>query len=129
MRDFLLFSILLLLSACVSSENPAPKDQTLGEAYQEALDKIDVEACTAGGGEVRRAGILGLPRCITPYADAGNSCKSGEQCAGRCMAADDITDFDAPPGDAKGICENNDSPFGCYATIDNGTISPFICVD
>ena len=129
MRRFIFFSIFFLTAACASTDGRQPEDQTLEETYQEALEKIDVEACGESGGEVRRAGMLGMPRCITPYADAGKSCTSGEQCDGRCMASDDITDFNAAPGQAEGVCEADDSPFGCYATIDDGTLSPFLCVD
>ena len=128
MRYFLTFT-LFLIASCATPEAPTSEDKTLEDARQEALDNIDREACEKNGGEVRRAGLLGMPRCITPYGDADKECNAKSQCEGRCMAHDSVTDYDAPPGEAIDRCERNNNPFGCYATIDDGKLSPFICVD
>ena len=125
---------LMALAACVApeeSQNAAGEqpEKTLEEAREEALAKIDVAACEAGGGVVRPEGMMGMPRCVTPYGDAGAVCSDASDCEGRCMGDDRVTDYDAPPGEAKGICEANDSPFGCYATIVGGTPDAMLCVD
>lgn len=103
--------------------------QSIEEARQEAWAKIDQEACKDNGGVVRQAGLLGFPRCILPYADAGNICTDGGECEGKCLNKDDVTDYDGAPGTQKGVCQSNDNPFGCYSEIENGTATPFLCVD
>lgn len=108
----------------------APVDgKSVDEINADALADIDVEACEAGGGEVRAEGLLGAPRCVTPYPDAGEICSDASDCEGRCLGADDVTDFDAPDGEARGICEADDSPFGCFSEIRNGVAEAMICVD
>lgn len=132
----LAMSVGLLFSACIATEPfppSKPGEQTdqksVKELRQESFDDIDVDACVAGGGEVRQDGLLGLYRCTTPYDDAGVICRDSSDCTGRCMGDDDVTDNEAGSGNAIGVCEADDSPFGCFATIDAGTPSPFICVD
>ena len=104
-------------------------DFDLEKMRAESLAKIDVEACEAEGGSVERAGMLGLFRCVIPYEDAEALCSDASDCAGRCLSSTDVTDFQAPPGEGVGRCEINDSPFGCYAVIDNGVVGPTLCVD
>lgn len=128
--------IFLTLSACagqkpdtdgsVEDEGDA---QSIEELRTAALAKIDVDACTAGGGEVRQEGMLGLPRCVTPYADAGKKCRDSEECLGRCLGDDAETDYEAAPGEMTGLCEADDSPFGCNGEINDGNYGGFICVD
>ena len=105
----------------------APK--TLEEMRAESLAKIDAEACRAGGGEVRMAGMMGLYRCVTPYADAGEVCRDESDCEGRCLGDDAVTDYNAAPGEQQGVCEADDSPFGCYAIINDGVADAMLCVD
>jgi|GEM_PF-37661 len=108
----------------------APGDEkSLEEMREESREKVDEEACAAAGGEVRQAGLLGLWRCVVPYADAGAECSDSSDCEGRCFANDDVTDYDAAPGAAVGMCEADDSPFGCFAEIENGDVAPMLCVD
>ena len=103
--------------------------KSVEEMREESRAAIDEEACAAQGGEVRMEGLLGLYRCVVPYADAGASCSDASDCEGRCLADDSVTDYDAAPGEATGLCEADDSPFGCYAEIENGEVAPMICVD
>ncbi len=108
---------------------PADGDKSIDEMREESRAKIDDEACAAQGGEVRQEGLLGLWRCVVPYADAGASCSDASDCEGRCFARDDVTDYEAEPGAAVGVCEENDSPFGCFAEVVGGNVEPMICVD
>ncbi len=136
-----LCSFVLLLYGCNNNLNVTPpmtpnptnssgdEEKTLEQMREEALTKIDVAACEAGGGTVRQAGILGLPLCVTPYDDAGKTCHDTKDCEGRCMGHDDVTDYDAMPGKAFGRCEVDDSPFGCFAEIEHGTVTAMLCVD
>lgn len=117
----------LLLAACASEPDTAPK--SIEDARAESLAKIDKEACAAAGGDVRMEGMLGLYRCTIPYADAGKVCRDEADCEGRCLGKDGVTDYDAAPGEAVGACEATDSPFGCYAVIENGAVGATLCVD
>lgn len=128
----------LTAAACAPVQNGAAppegeeadgEGKSLEEMRAEALAEIDVDACDAGGGEVRPEGMLGLPRCVTLYADAGERCRGPEDCEGRCLGDDSVTDYDASPGEMFGLCEADDSPFGCFAVIDNGSTEGMICVD
>ncbi len=81
--------------------------------------------CHAAGGEVMRAGLLGWENCIQPYSDAGAVCKDSSDCQGKCLA-DDMGDMDQM---GTGSCQQTDSPFGCYAEMENGRVGPGLCVD
>lgn len=127
-----------LLAACAAPENADAQNEeeaasdepkSIEEMREEALANIDQEACAEAGGEVRQEGMMGLPRCVIPYADAGKICSDESDCEGRCLASDDVSDYDAAPGEIQGRCEADDSPFGCYAEIHDGTIEGAICVD
>jgi hypothetical protein len=126
----------MALTACGGEKPPIADEvedkgdaQSIEEMRAAALAKIDVEACRAGGGEVRQEGLMGLPRCVTPYADVGKACRDGDDCLGRCLADETATDFDAAPGEVTGVCEADDSPFGCYGEIEDGRYTGFFCVD
>lgn len=108
----------------------APGDEkSIDEIRDESRAEIDEAACTAQGGVVRQEGLLGLWRCVVPYADAGASCNDASDCEGRCFGRDDVTDYEAEPGAAVGVCEADDSPFGCFAVIEGGDVTPMLCVD
>lgn len=131
-----LWSFVLLVAACAPTSSSHTDDEavtndgkTIEEMREEAWAKIDKEACAAKGGEVRAEGMLGLPRCVIPYADAGAICTSSSDCGGKCLGNDEVTDYNAKPGEMRGLCAPNDSPFGCYAEIIDGTADAFLCVD
>lgn len=140
-RHLILAAVTFFCFACAS---PAPMTGDEGEAgehigsddgktsdemREEAWAQIDQEACAAKGGTVRQAGMLGMPRCIIPYADAGKICGDASDCEGKCLGSDDVTDYDGKPGTLTGRCEADDSPFGCYSEIVNGSAGPGLCVD
>lgn len=103
----------------------AGEEKTIEDMRAESLAAIDKEACAAAGGEVRMEGMLGMYRCVKPYADAGKACRSGADCEGKCLATDDAM----PDAEVVGACQANDSPFGCYAEVEDGKITNAICVD
>lgn len=109
---------------------PAPAvDEDGGASIEEmraqSLAEIDQEACAAAGGVVRQEGMLGMYRCVKPFADAGKACRSKSDCEGKCLATDDAM----PDADVTGACQADDSPFGCYAEVEGGKIQTAICVD
>lgn len=146
MRFFLAVIAMTLVAAC-SAEKPAPATdavdanddamvddvlqppsddaKTIEDFRAESLAAVDQEACAAAGGEVRMEGMLGLYRCVKPYADAGKACRSSDDCEGKCLASGP----EATGEDAVGVCQANDSPFGCYAEVEDGKVTNAICVD
>ena len=101
------------------------EQKTIEDMRAESLAAIDKTACAAAGGVVRQEGMLGMYRCVKPFADAGKACRSKSDCEGKCLATDDA----APDAEVVGVCQADDSPFGCYAEIEDGKIQPAICVD
>ncbi len=136
---FGLFAYFLIGCASTSpvngNENSNDKATTEGEGKsleemrEQAWAEIDQDACKAKGGDVRAEGMMGMPRCVTPYSDAGDICSSTSDCGGKCLGDDNVTDYNARAGEMKGVCAANDSPFGCYAEIIDGTATGFLCVD
>lgn len=148
MRLFLVSLAVIALAACsgkTPGDQPAPTEPTANAAdandagedaapeggasiedmRAQSLAQIDQEACKSSGGEVRQEGMLGMYRCVKPYADAGKACRSKSDCEGKCLATDDA----APDAEVTGVCQTDDSPFGCYAEVEGGKIQQAICVD
>ena len=134
MLRFLGIAVLLMVMSCAvhdDGKGNGPGETTgesLEEQRQSAIDGFDHNSCTAKGGEMRLEGILGMPRCTISFDDAGERCQGSGDCKGRCLASGG-TDFSAAPGEAFGACAANDSPFGCYSELEDGTPLPAICVD
>lgn len=126
----------LMLSGCAApapTNGPGPGNGggnlSIEEQRQRSLEAIDQRACRAMGGDVRQEGMLGMYRCVVPFADAGNVCRDSSDCLGQCRTSDDVTNYNAAPGSQVGACQVNDSPFGCYGTVENGTAQAMLCVD
>lgn len=111
--------------ADANMDAPAGGEKTVEEMRAESLAAIDRAACESAGGEVRQEGMLGMWRCVTPYADAGKACRGDADCEGKCLATDDAMADE----DVGGACQRDDSPFGCYAEVEDGKITEAICVD
>lgn len=149
MRVFLA-TLVLALGACAKPAEPAAEapvepvaaaedepsypvddlpvqEKTIDDLRAESLAAIDKEACAVKNGEVRQEGLLGTWRCVVPYADAGKACRDKADCEGKCLLG---AESDAVTGaDATGVCQANDSPFGCYAEIVDGKVAAALCVD
>lgn len=87
-----------------------------------------VQQCTKKGGKYSRQGRAGAYRCIVPYADAGKSCQDASDCEGNCKAKQGDF-FPAGAPNVEGQCSSDNSPFGCFQTIENGVALPALCVD
>ncbi len=149
MRVFLA-TLVLALGACAKPAEPAAEtpgqpvaaaqdepsypvddlpvqEKTIDDLRAESLAVIDKEACAARNGEIRQEGLLGTWRCVVPYADAGKACRDKTDCEGKCLLS---PESDAVTGaEAAGLCQANDSPFGCYAEIVEGKVAAALCVD
>jgi hypothetical protein len=91
-----------------------------------AVRSIDVAQCRENGGEIRNVGILQLPSCVVPYADAGKTCSDSAECEGACLL---LEQFVSDGTQATGQCQQTNSLFGCFATIEQGVANATICVD
>jgi len=131
------FAILLTISGCAylqevyesnpdysSGQDPYEKIQFTGQ-FATSQERA---RCEAAGGTVRRDGMRGWEQCIQTYADAGKTCSDNAECIGQCRLAleDAMPDTNAS---VTGTCQSTDSPFGCYATVEDGKATPAICVD
>jgi hypothetical protein len=121
---FMLPFVLVMMAAlsnCAVAESPAAAG---GEPDP-------VKACTARGGSWQKTGRAGLPACVAAYADAGKACRSGKDCAGDCRIGSGAASMqNSPNKKISGACQADDTPFGCYATVENGKIDrPMMCVD
>ncbi len=123
----------LLLTACqtepiapatTAAQGAALTQERISFESERATD-AEREKCHAAGGEVHQAGLLGYENCILPYADAGQACSDSSECLGDCR----LTDFSKPEDSITGTCQINDSPFGCYQTVENGRAGHMLCVD
>jgi hypothetical protein len=90
--------------------------------------KAERAKCEAAGGVVGPGGMLGYDQCVQPYADAGKACKDAEDCEGRCLLSADSGD-DMGQQTEDGICQADDSLFGCYTAVNDGMAEYAICVD
>lgn len=108
----------------------APQQQSAGEPMPEAPPAsqgpvVDVAACKAQGGEVQRVCLMGHQMCVTPYPDAGKTCRSSDECAGQCMG-DGSVEMNKP---TTGKCQATNQPCGCMQFIENGVAQPTLCAD
>lgn len=122
-----LTALMLMGATCSPPADQPPAEAPSSSLAAEPAADASAEACAARGGELRRAGRLGAMRCVISFSDAGQPCTDGAQCQGDCRLADDAKR--ALSGEATGVCQANDDPFGCYTTVDAGQAGPTICVD
>lgn len=84
--------------------------------------------CEAVGGRIERVGRLGREQCIQTYPDAGKTCSDSEDCLGECRIRGDVSDIE-PGTPVDGVCQAEDTPFGCHTWVIRGVAGPTICVD
>ena len=117
---------LLMLAACAPKVAPSP--DAANEQPRGAMAAADRKVCLAGGGAVERRGRMGAENCVHRYADAGKVCTDKADCSGKCLA-ESMGASGAGSGLGKGICQADDSPFGCSQEVRNGQYQSGICVD
>ena len=118
-----------MLSACGLFETPQDTGPEIESKQFTVAGEVATAAeraqCESLGGEIQRAGMLGWEHCILPYRDAGQPCRGSADCEGRCLA-ENMADTGAA---ARGVCQADSNPFGCYAEMEDGEVSMAICVD
>jgi len=95
------------------------------------LATIDVEACEAGGGELRYVCMFGMPSCVQLFSDGGKPCSSSSECHGLCVIRTGYPGEDPPKAGqpAEGRCELDDDRCGCWIRIEDGIAQKELCVD
>ncbi len=115
----------LLMAAC----QPMPAGETgATPAVQSVAGSEDAAACLAAGGKMLPQGRMQSVRCVLTYADAGQRCTDGDDCAGDCRV-EDVAGAPAAGAAVVGQCQVNSSRFGCYTTVEDGKAEATICVD
>ncbi len=112
------------LAYCGTPQNAVPIEKDA------PISAIETE-CKRSGGIMQKSGRAGALLCLIAYKDAGKMCKNGSDCAGDCRLGPDPADRIKQPGaQVSGVCQANNSPFGCYATVEKGIIDrPMMCTD
>ena len=125
MRNLIIVAAGLLIAACATEVPVAERPQVEAtEAYVAANAAI----CRDAGGDYIRDGMRGWYQCVYPYPDAGEPCFDSSECEGQCRA-DVAGSHMLPEGSMTGTCQMTTSPFGCYATVENGQVGATLCVD
>lgn len=88
----------------------------------------DAAACARAGGKMLPQGRMQSVRCVISYADAGQRCTDGDDCAGDCRMGD-VANPPAAGAPAVGQCQASSSRFGCYTTVEGGKAEATLCVD
>ena len=129
MRVFWVMAMVMLLASCATSTGAdLPVSERPQVEATEAYMPANAEICGRAGGDYIRDGMLGWYQCVYRYADGGQVCSDSSECEGDCRATTPMGE--APPeGYSTGTCQLTTSPFGCYGTVENGRVGPFLCVD
>ncbi len=101
----------------------------LKQMQKKALAEIDIEACVAGGGEVRGVCMFGIPACVQIYRNGGEPCRDSSECEGLCSVR--MWEGDAPSKGETwvGECEIDNDRCGCWFEVKNGRAEQAICQD
>ena len=125
-----------VLAACTAADEASLAEGGGGEDQKAAPARdlsrvaaaLDTQArCEAEGGVWGMGGLNPEPFCNLRYEDAGEACRSADECGGRCIARDERGT--ARAGRAVGQCQTYTSQFGCYALVEDGYLGPTLCVD
>ena len=124
LRPVLSVFLTLFLSACHATPQKSMNSK-LDQLRANASAKIDQQKCKAQGGTVRSVGMMGMPSCVIPYADANKICSDSSECQGICT-----TEATTAGTAVTGKCSvNSASVFGCYSKVKDGKAEPGLCVD
>jgi hypothetical protein len=135
MKRILIAGLAVLIAACQpmpASEGPTeiaaivPAGQTV--IGPSVAGSEDAAACARAGGKMLPQGRMQSVRCVISYADAGQRCTDGDDCAGDCRV-EDVANPPAAGANAVGQCQVNSSRFGCYTTVEGGKAEATLCVD
>lgn len=98
------------------------------EFAKERASSSERKQCESLGGTVRKSGKAQFDMCVQPYSDAGEYCQNKSDCFGRCTLANSA-DHTKPGDRVDGVCEADNSRFGCTALVSGGKYEHTICID
>ena len=125
MRTLALLLLTLGLAACVPAEGNTAKPTDQAEAAIPA----DEQSCKAAGATWRRVCLMGTWSCVVTYADAGKTCRDGDECRGKQCRYDGELKLDMDGKPTTGKCVATSDPCGCFALVEDGKIGAALCVD
>tara|TARA_Y100000310_G_scaffold326112_1_gene390550 strand:- start:831 stop:1244 length:414 start_codon:yes stop_codon:yes gene_type:complete len=96
-----LFLFTVFLIGCTSEVEPP------------VVELTEQEQCAEDGGRWQYGPSEPESRCILPYADAGESCTSSDQCLGDC-----VTNVISNLG-VEGTCQEEEIRDNCYNAVEN----------
>lgn len=129
MKRILMVAAVLMAACQPLPANDGPTDLAeVTPASQSVAGSEDAAACARAGGKMLPQGRMQSVRCVITYADAGQRCTDGDDCAGDCRVGD-VANAPAAGTNAVGQCQVNSSRFGCYTTVENGKAEATLCVD
>lgn len=121
----LLSLICLTLIACAPAVAPAGPDGGEAVTPVQSPHTLNAAQCQSAGGTMRPVCMMGAVQCVIQYADAGRTCRDGDDCQGACRAQS----MEPSPGPVTGRCQATSDPCGCFANVENGRIDAALCVD
>ena len=125
MRGLFLTLALGWLIACAPAPTPGGGDGPGAAAPSTPPHEMTSSQCEAAGGTMRPVCMMGTVQCVVSYADAGQSCRDGDDCQGDCRA-----DEMGPSGaQGTGSCQATSDPCGCFTTVEGGRAQAGLCVD
>lgn len=126
----ILIAAAVLMAACQPLPANDGKTDLAGAAppAQSVAGSEDAAACARAGGKMLPQGRMQSVRCVITYADAGQRCTDGDDCAGDCRV-EDVANAPTAGANAVGQCQASSSRFGCYTTVERGKAEATICVD
>jgi hypothetical protein len=125
MRFPALLLLLLSLSACTPADGNGVNASTASTT--ETQIPTTEQSCSAAGGTWRRVCMMGTLACVIRLADAGKTCRGGNECLGRQCRYEGKQ---LPPGTkVTGKCMAQSDPCGCFTLVEDGKVQGGLCVD
>ena len=109
MRHLILAGALMLAACTPEAPADTPPDPAPARPQTSA-------SCLAAGGTWDRGGLSGRYLCLLPEPDAGQSCRTAQDCSGFCMAE-------------TRTCSAVSPQFGCFEFLDDTGQRIGLCID
>ena len=124
MRHILLLLVTLALAGCAPAESgPTAPPQSA------TVVPTDEQTCRVAGGTWRPVCMMGTLACVVRYADAGKTCRDGDECQGRQCRYEGKEKPDWEGRVATGKCLAYSDPCGCFTLVEDGKIMGTLCAD
>ena len=125
MRFVALLVSVLILAACAPADGSgAPGDTTVVSTPI----PTDEQSCRVAGGNWRRVCLMGTWSCVVKYADAGKTCRDGDECQGKQCRYNGKPVTDSTT-EVTGSCVATSDPCGCFTLVQDGKADAALCVD